>query len=515
MESRNHFIKIDAVRKALGFSKLVTVEPIGIGGGLSLMWKQSVDVEILEKQQFFLEAVVKDGSGFHCWRVYFVHAPAEGYAERRVLWQALKDKVSQVRQNCILLGDFNAITSNEEKWGGPNRASWELRDFREFISESQLIDMGYVGYPFTWNNRRHGWCNVRERLDRALINSSWRIKYPNGVLHHLRPIGSDHCPILVDSNGVNAKPRQRFIFDKRWCKDEKCREVIARGWHTEVCGSKWFKVQTRIKCCRVELLNWRKQSGLNSGKRIRYLQEVLDQMSKEEFFDADGYLACDVGGGTKGSRDLRDISSSVGTVKDKRIWHYTPNGVYSVRSGYEVAMMLKRNGLLGSNGVGEPSNREELKEFWKQLWSLPAAGKTKHFLWKCCHNVIPVQKNLRQRGVLSASGCPLCGSSEESILHLVAYCPFARAVWFSSPMQIDSQVLAGCSFMNWWSEIMRRGQGYYDEVVWKANAAYLVWGIWKSRNRAKFDHAHVDPVWVMQHAVGSASEFLKVHKEKE
>ncbi|KAH7862470.1 hypothetical protein Vadar_005220 [Vaccinium darrowii] len=176
MESRNNFNRIDAIRKVLGFPMVVTVKPIGTGGGLSLLWNQSLNVEILEKQQSFLEAIVKDGSGFHCWRVFFVHAPAEGYSERKVLWQILKEKVSKVRQNCILLGDFNAITSNDEKWGGPNKSSWELRDFRDFISESQLIDMGYIGYPFTWNNKRHGGCNVRERLDRALINSSWRIK---------------------------------------------------------------------------------------------------------------------------------------------------------------------------------------------------------------------------------------------------------------------------------------------------------------------------------------------------
>ncbi|KAH7840848.1 hypothetical protein Vadar_022503 [Vaccinium darrowii] len=82
-------------------------------------------------------------------------------------------------------------------------------------------------------------------------------------------------------------------------------------------------------------------------------------------------------------------------------------------------------------------------------------------------------------------------------------------------MQIDSQALEGCSFINWWSELISRGQGYYDEASWKANAAYLLWGIWKSRNRALFDHACADSVWVMQHAVGNAAKFLKVNKVKD
>ncbi|KAH7838104.1 hypothetical protein Vadar_022124 [Vaccinium darrowii] len=125
-----------------------------------------------------------------------------------------------------------------------------------------------------------------------------------------------------------------------------------------------------------------------------------------------------------------------------------------------------------------------------------------------------VQENLKQRGVLSASGCPLCGDPEESVIHLVAKCPFARAVWFSSPMQIDSQVLECSSFIHWWSVLMQRGQGFQDVEGWKANIAYMVWGIWKSRNWAMFDHVRADPVWVMQQAVRNAAEFLEANKEE-
>ncbi|KAH7846524.1 hypothetical protein Vadar_014953 [Vaccinium darrowii] len=160
---------------------------------------------------------------------------------------------------------------------------------------------------------------------------------------------------------------------------------------------------------------------------------------------------------------ILQIPLPISPVKDKRVWHFTTNGEYSVKSGYELALMMKRNGLLGVGG----------------------------------------------------SGCPLCGDPEESVIHLVAKCPFARAVWFSSPLQIDSQVLECSSFIRWWSELMQRGQGFQDAVHWRANIAYLVWGIWKSRNQAMFDHCRADPVWVMQQAVRSAAEFLEAYKEEE
>ncbi|KAH7843067.1 hypothetical protein Vadar_012290 [Vaccinium darrowii] len=470
---------------------MVTVEPIGTGGGLSLMWKQDVEVEILEQQQSFLEATVRDGRGFHIWRVYFVHAPASGYSERKALWQVLKEKVCRLRQNCILLGDFNAITSNAEKFGGLDREEWELRGFRDFISDSQLIDMGYVGYPFTWNNKRQGRSIVRERLDRALINSSWRINYPNGVLYHLRPMGSDHCPILVDSDRVRTKPRQRFVFDRRWSKDVNCREIIARAWSTNVEGSKWFKVQTRIMRCRLELLKWRRRSGSNSGKRIQHLQKELDRMGMADSFDAGRYAACEEQLKQAYKDDeVKGIENSVG------LWKEEPGDISQVVLEYFKGIFSSE----GAHRVGEVMRcvkRCVSDEMNKTLIRPISAG----------------EENLRKRGVLSPTGCPLCGNPEESVIHLVAQCPFARAVWFSSPMQIDSQALECSSFIHWWSALMQQGQGYTDNAVWKSNMAYMVWGIWKSRNRAMFDHVGADPVWVMQHAVSSVAEFLKANKE--
>ncbi|KAI7985067.1 hypothetical protein LOK49_LG14G00822 [Camellia lanceoleosa] len=47
----------------------------------------------------------------------------------------------------------------------------------------------------------------------------------------------------------------------------------------------------------------------------------------------------------------------VSDVVDKLVWHYTDSGDYTVGSGYETAMMLKRNGLLGRCGEGDSSGR--------------------------------------------------------------------------------------------------------------------------------------------------------------
>lgn len=105
--------------------------------------------------------------------------------------------------------------SNEEKDGDLDKEDWELNDFQCFIDNNDLIGIGYVGYPFTWNNKRNGVANIRQRLDRAVVNTQWRVGFPNGTLHHLPPGGSDHCPILLRCGGSPSPKVSRFIFDSR------------------------------------------------------------------------------------------------------------------------------------------------------------------------------------------------------------------------------------------------------------------------------------------------------------
>lgn len=47
---------------------------------------------------------------------------------------------------------------------------------------------------------------------------------------------------------------------------------------------------------------------------------------------------------------------------NKLIWHYTKNGLYTVKSGYLIAQDLSQNGEIGRKGVGESSDGQEKNE---------------------------------------------------------------------------------------------------------------------------------------------------------
>lgn len=59
METKNKESKVDKVRKSLNFSNSSIINPIGIAGGLILMWDDQVHVEILASYEELIDIKCK------------------------------------------------------------------------------------------------------------------------------------------------------------------------------------------------------------------------------------------------------------------------------------------------------------------------------------------------------------------------------------------------------------------------------------------------------------------------
>lgn len=47
-------------------------------------------------------------------------------------------------------GDFNEILNSSEKEGGIDRSPGLMNNFNNALMECQLIDLGFIGYPYTF-----------------------------------------------------------------------------------------------------------------------------------------------------------------------------------------------------------------------------------------------------------------------------------------------------------------------------------------------------------------------------
>lgn len=69
------------------------------------------------------------------------------------------------------------------------------------------------------------------------------------------------------------------------------------------------------------------------------------------------------------------------------------------------------------------ANEEKL---WQKIWKLDVKKKIQHFIWKACHNRIPMNANLKKRGMKVDTICKQCGEAVETTEHLFFSVPKLR-----------------------------------------------------------------------------------------
>lgn len=54
-----------------------------------------------------------------------------------------------------------------------------MQAFQDTLNLCELCDIGFKGVPYTYDNKREGWNNVKVRLDRAVADDKWRDLFAN------------------------------------------------------------------------------------------------------------------------------------------------------------------------------------------------------------------------------------------------------------------------------------------------------------------------------------------------
>ena len=109
----------------------------------------------------------------------------------------------------------------------------QMDAFSEPLDHCQLEDLGFHGYQFTWNNKRPGDANTRQRLDRATVIKNWRAKFLISSVTHLSSHASDHLPIILhaqSSRKLLYKGQRSFKFEEAWLLFDDCKDVIKAAW---------------------------------------------------------------------------------------------------------------------------------------------------------------------------------------------------------------------------------------------------------------------------------------------
>lgn len=155
--------------------------------------------------------------------------------------------------------DFNDLTNNSEKDGGPLRPEGYFSDLRTFFCEGDLFDIPHSSDPLSWRGQR-GDHFVRCRLNRAVANIGWAERFPAAHSQYLPFEGSGHRPILTTLEPESKKRRGMFRYDRRLKDNLEVKELVKKASSQE----ENILVGERIARCRFSISQWNKEQQRNS-----------------------------------------------------------------------------------------------------------------------------------------------------------------------------------------------------------------------------------------------------------
>lgn len=249
------------------------VPPIGFAGGLLLAWTDNISLSISLLSPSFIHALINHDPNSPDWYFTGIHCPCNPSKKAR-FWNCINDLHVSSPSPWLIMGDFNSIISQTEKVGGLPFASSSSHDLASELNNLGLIDLGFNGNPFTWNNKRTGLRNIQQRIDRGVANSDWLTLFPHASITHLPIISSDHAPLLLNTSTDNHNPKP-FRFEDMWLDDKACFDIVHQGWNIPVSGSPSFKLHSKIKNVKTALKAWNSNDFGNCHKKVK---EIKDQI---------------------------------------------------------------------------------------------------------------------------------------------------------------------------------------------------------------------------------------------
>eukprot|EP00253_Pinus_taeda_P020133 PITA_20133 len=102
------------------------------------------------------------------------------------------------------------------------------------IQSHNLMDIPLSNGKYTWSNKRTGSFNIKERLDRFLLQEGIAASFQSIKSQLIHALASDHKPVILNlDKGRNLGPLP-FKYNKIWDLQEEFRTLIQNQWAKEI-----------------------------------------------------------------------------------------------------------------------------------------------------------------------------------------------------------------------------------------------------------------------------------------
>lgn len=257
-----------------GFQHFEFSPPAGRAGGLLLMWKDIVCIKIIVTSLSFINCMVFSKESNCAWKLTCVYGPPIP-SQRNHFWDSLDLIGSAHNGPWCLIGDFNSLLNAADKKSSNAVATTSSGRFRRFLDEHGLIDLGFEGHAFTWNNKRGGCANIQERLDRSVVNEEWRLMFPEAKITHLTALQSDHRLLLLHTNPPPPSLPKPFKFESMWIGHQDTTPIIEEAWNRHT------PFLSRLKTTKLALKEWNTHIFGKIPQNITNLKDSIYELQSQ------------------------------------------------------------------------------------------------------------------------------------------------------------------------------------------------------------------------------------------
>ncbi|XP_026416827.1 uncharacterized protein LOC113312281 [Papaver somniferum] len=233
------------------FNGETAVDAIRRSGGNVLLWKNSVDLDVLRADKNVIHYRIHNITE-RDWELLCVYGPPQ---------HQLRNKFC-------------------EKKGGNQTMTYANNEFRNFIKYKGLIDMGFVGPAFTWSNGAVANEPIFERLDRTVCTSDCSNettrkivevgeelnKWSRKTFGNIFRAGEELKEKLLKTQ-MEAHIRDTRQEEKELCMEIEKLNIMQRKYYEQRSKAKWIpKIDKNTKAFHMSVLQRKKKNQIAALK---------------------------------------------------------------------------------------------------------------------------------------------------------------------------------------------------------------------------------------------------------
>ncbi|GJZ81284.1 RNA-directed DNA polymerase, eukaryota [Tanacetum coccineum] len=205
-----------------------------------------------------------------------VYAPQD-LSEKKSLWEYITHIIDLWDGECIILGDFNKVRSEHERFGTIFSVSG-AKAFNHFISTSSLIDLPLKGYSYTWSIKS---ASKMSKLDRFLVSEGLLMLFPSLSSLCLERHLSDHRPIIMREVVADYGPSPFRVYHS-WFTKDGFDKLVEDSWKTSsfADSSKITILRKKFQALKASIKAWCKDDKQRSSEYRLSIQSRLSDLDK-------------------------------------------------------------------------------------------------------------------------------------------------------------------------------------------------------------------------------------------